>query len=212
MREPLRRRPASALPTTVAVFGVLVGLAGAEHGVGEVLQGSTRPPGLVIKSWPDAAAFDVVDGEPALTVIPNLLVAGILTLAVSMVVIVWSVRRIGRPVNGWQLIALSAALLLLGGGFGPPVMGFIVGGAAVRAGRQGRYQRRATAALLARWWPLLVVAATAGYLALVPGTVLLSHYAGITSPGLVLALAGFSFSTLVLALIAASAASSRERG
>jgi hypothetical protein len=35
-----------------AVFGSLAALAGMEHGVSELLQGSARPAGLVIQSWP----------------------------------------------------------------------------------------------------------------------------------------------------------------
>jgi len=52
----------------VAVLGTLVGLAGVEHGVGEVLQGPVRPGGLFIMSWPDAPALEILSGEPALTV------------------------------------------------------------------------------------------------------------------------------------------------
>lgn len=43
--------------TTMAVLGTLVGLAGMEHGIGEILQGPAPPDGLLIMSWPDAAAI-----------------------------------------------------------------------------------------------------------------------------------------------------------
>jgi hypothetical protein len=40
----------SAMRIVVPTFGVLVALVGTEHGVGEILQGSVRPEGVVIES------------------------------------------------------------------------------------------------------------------------------------------------------------------
>jgi hypothetical protein len=37
---------------TVSTFGALAGLAGIEHGIGEVLQGNIAPEGPVVLSWP----------------------------------------------------------------------------------------------------------------------------------------------------------------
>lgn len=48
------KRSCSNNPTASAVasvFGVLSGLGGLQHGVGEVLQGNTAPSGVVIHSW-----------------------------------------------------------------------------------------------------------------------------------------------------------------
>ena len=41
----------NATRTTVSAFGVLAGLAGVEHGVGGVLQGSVDPDGIVFETW-----------------------------------------------------------------------------------------------------------------------------------------------------------------
>ena len=41
----------SAARCTALSFGVLAGLGGLTHGIGEVLQGSVRPDGLIINSW-----------------------------------------------------------------------------------------------------------------------------------------------------------------
>jgi len=125
----------------VAVFGSLAALAGIEHGVGELLQGSGRPAGLVIQSWPDSAFFRIQSGEPALTVVPDLLAAGILTIAVSLVLLVWSVAFVQRRHGGLVLIGLSLVLLLVGGGFGPPLLGTLVGLTAVLGGALGRGRR-----------------------------------------------------------------------
>jgi len=87
--EPVMNREktaANATRTVVSTFGLLAGLAGIEHGVGEILQGSVRPAGPVIESWPGSKAFEILGGEPALTVIPNLLVTGIVAVIVAVAV------------------------------------------------------------------------------------------------------------------------------
>ena len=103
-REPARNRDemaTSATRTVVSTFGLLAGLAGIEHGVGEILQGSVRPEGPVIESWPDSKAFEILGGEPALTVIPNLLVTGIAAVIVAVAGrgLVCHVRR---PATRWS--------------------------------------------------------------------------------------------------------------
>ena len=76
--------PPRATKITVAVLGLLVAFAGIEHGVGEIMQGPVAPESLVIESWRDVTAFAQLGGEPALTVIPNLVITGILAIGVSL--------------------------------------------------------------------------------------------------------------------------------
>jgi hypothetical protein len=68
----------------VSTFGALVGLIGIEHGLGEVLQGNSVPAGIVILSWPGSTFFAILGGEPALTVVPNLLLTGVLAILFSL--------------------------------------------------------------------------------------------------------------------------------
>ena len=105
----------SATRRTVAVFGALAGLAGVEHGVGELLQGNRSPGGLVIQSWPGSALFRILDGEPAMTIVPNLRASGVLAILVSLCLLVWATMFVGRRRGGLVLIALSLVLLLVGG-------------------------------------------------------------------------------------------------
>lgn len=70
-----------------------------------------------------------------MTVIPNFLVAGILTIIVSIVIIAWAGVAIQRKNGGLILIGLSIILLLVGGGFGAPVIGFIAGAIGTRIRR-----------------------------------------------------------------------------
>ena len=74
-----------------STFGVLAGLAGIEHGIGEILQGNITPASMMIASWPDAALFRILAGEPAMTLVPNLLVTGVLASVVSLVLLIWAV-------------------------------------------------------------------------------------------------------------------------
>lgn len=122
----------SATRVTVSIIGAIVRLMGIEHGIGEALQGNIAPSGLVISSWPGSEFFRILAGEPAMTVAPNLLVTGILAIFVSLMFLVWTTVFVERKNAGLVLILLSIVMLLVGGGFGPPMLGIIVGAAATR--------------------------------------------------------------------------------
>ncbi len=47
----------NATRVTVSTFGTVAGLAGIEHGVGEMLQGNVAPDGMMILSWPESDLF-----------------------------------------------------------------------------------------------------------------------------------------------------------
>lgn len=205
-----------ATRVTVSTFGVLAGLAGLEHGVGEVLQDNKAPGGLVTQSWPDAEAFAILGGEPALTVIPNLLVSGVLTILVSLAFLVWATLFLGRRRGGPVLILISALLLLVGGGFGPPLLGLILGVAATRLQTPLTWWRtrlpNGVRRFLAGAWPWLFGAALAAWLLLMPGTMLLDRYTLVSDPELVVSTAALSaFGLLFLSLGAAFARDSQGR-
>ena len=84
-----------------------------------MLQGSVRPESLVFQSWPDAQAIETLQGEPAMTIVPNLLISGILTVIAALVFTDVAIRFGGRPHLCSALIMLSLVMLLVGGGFGP---------------------------------------------------------------------------------------------
>jgi hypothetical protein len=102
----------NATKVTVSTFGVLAGLAGIEHGIGEILQGNRAPGGVVIESWPESELFGIVGGEPAMTIVPNLLVTGILAIFVSVIFVVWVTMFVQRKHGGLVLILLSLVMLL----------------------------------------------------------------------------------------------------
>jgi len=206
----------SATQTVASTFGVIVGLAGLEHGIGEILQGRGAPPGILFESWPDAELLRVMAGEPAMSLLPDLLLSGILTVLLSVATIVWSIAFVGRKHGGLVLMALSTLLLLVGGGIAPPLMGLMVGGAATRIGTPlKRWSARGPGSnppLLARLWPSLLVASVLGYLALLPGIPIASQFVEIEDPAIVGILALFSFATLILAVVGALVSDSYASG
>ena len=110
-------------------FGVVAGIAGMMHGYYEILQGNTRPTGIVIPSiGPPCVAEEAWNAcEPAMTVVPNFLVTGLLAVIFGLAVLIWSGWFIKSKNGGMVLIGLSVALLVFGGGFFPPLIGVIGG-------------------------------------------------------------------------------------
>ena len=116
----------SATKTNVSTFGAIIGIAGIEHGIGEILQGNMPPAGIIIKSWPNSDLYKPLAGEPAMTIIPNLFLTGILAIMISVLLTIWVMKFIEKKHSKLVLFLLSIALLLFGGGFGPPLIGFIL--------------------------------------------------------------------------------------
>jgi hypothetical protein len=87
---------------TVSTFGAIMALAGIEHGIGEILQGNQAPNGIMFPSWPDSVFFRSVNGEPAMTIIPNLLVTGILAVIFSLIYLIWATRFVQRSTLAWS--------------------------------------------------------------------------------------------------------------
>jgi hypothetical protein len=82
----------------------------------------TQPHSRAGKRWTRRSS-----GEPGITIVPNLLATGILTLLAALAVLVWAALFVHRKHGGWILILLSVALLLVGGGVGPPLIGILAG-------------------------------------------------------------------------------------
>jgi len=78
----------------------------------------------MIKAWPD---FTALGGEPAMTIIPSFLIAGILTIFLGALVAAWAGGFVQRKNGGLFLILLSIIMLLVGGGIIPPFFGIAAG-------------------------------------------------------------------------------------
>jgi hypothetical protein len=128
--------------------------------------------------------------------------SGILAVIVALTLAIWSVAFVQRRIGGLVLILLSVLLLLVGGGLGPPLVGVILGIAALRMHALPGREVRPFLLPPAPAWKWLLAVGAAGYLALLPGTVLLYHFAGVTNDTMVYALAALSFGGLILSLVA----------
>jgi hypothetical protein len=170
------------------VWGLLAGIGGLVHGIGEVLQGSAKPVGLIIDSWTEGPIATNMGGEPAVTVVPNLLLAGSLTILVSLAMMVWAAGYADRRNGGRVLVLLAPALLLTGGGFGPPLIGLVAGWAGTGVHAPLRWWREHPLAgprhLLATSWPWLCAACFVATTVLVIGSLVLVFVFGVDNAGL----------------------------
>ncbi|MDA8218888.1 MAG: hypothetical protein M0Z94_14875 [Dehalococcoidales bacterium] len=194
----------NATRLTVSTFGMLAGLAGIEHGVGEVLQGNAAPAGLVIASWPESELFDILAGEPAMTIVPNLLITGILAIVSSLAFLVWATMLVQRKHGGLVLVLLSIVMLLVGGGFGPPLLGVILGATATRINAPVSWWRghpsRGIWRHLGTLWSWSFAVSMIAWLLLCPGSILLDYAVGVENPDViyVAALSAFGFLALTI--------------
>lgn len=194
----------SATKTTVSTFGVIIGIAGIEHGIGEILQGNKPPTGIVIESWPNSEVYIALAGEPAMTIIPNLLITGILAIMISVLLMIWAIKFIEKKHGMLVLFALSIALLLFGGGFGPPLIGFIISIAGTKINSQFKWlNNQISVKLRSKFeyiWQISYLGCIIGWFSLWPGVIILAYFIGVIDPSLVGFLSMFSFTTLFLTI------------
>lgn len=190
---------------TVTAIGVIMGLGGVEHGIGEILEGNIAPKGLVFPSWPDSPFFRIVAGEPAMTIIPNLLVTGILAILFSLIFLVWVAAFIQRKNGGLVMILLSIVMLLVGGGIFPPILGILMGIVGTQINGPLTWWRTHLSAgwqhFLARLWPWSFGACLAAWLLMFPGLCILDYFFGVSDPNLASILFPFAFGSLVLTIL-----------
>lgn len=189
-----------------STMGAVMGLAGIEHGIGEVLQGNASPAGIMIESWPNSAFFQSLGGEPAMTLLPNMLLAGILTIVVSLFFLVWSIGFVQRKNGGLIMMVLSILMLLAGGGLFPPLLGLIVGVVAARinatAGVKRPSQISGSLKFFGSIFPGIYAATLIAWPALLFGPGALDYFLGINHTAIILVLMATAFGLLALGFIA----------
>ena len=144
-----------ATKTLAMWLGIIAGLAGLEHGYFEFLQGNVPPPDLVFPSMgPPCVPEQVWNAcEPALTILPSMRVAGILTVLLGLLIILWSALFIQSKYGGGVLILLSALLLPAGGGIFPPIIGLVGGLAGMRINKPITRTPGSVTRFAANLWP-----------------------------------------------------------
>ncbi len=146
-----------ATKTVASTFGVLVGLAGIEHGLLEMLQGDVTPNDIMIDAIGPEQKFWEYASEPALTIIPNFLVTGILAAIFGLLFTIWAYAFIDKKYGARILLLLSIILWLVGGGFAPILMSILAFAAATRINKPLKWWRSLLSgnlrSFLAKLWP-----------------------------------------------------------
>lgn len=113
----LKWQNVNGIRVVVAAFGILCGLTGIIAGCFEIRQGNIAPSGFIISTI--GPNYSMADDFTyfAVTIIPNLLISGILAIIVSCLVIMWSVRFVHKKNGVLILLGLSITQMLVGGGW-----------------------------------------------------------------------------------------------
>ena len=203
----------SAMRRLAGLCGVLAGLGGVTHAVGEVRQGNGSLDGLVFDSWVDGRLAANLGGEPAMTALPTTASAGIATFVASAAVIACSLVVL-RGYAGGVLIALSLVMMVVGGGFGPPILGVLAGGVAIGAGSPLRRWRSlldgSLGRRLAALWPTLFWLSAANAVLLVVGSLIMGYVLDIAVPDVFVSSLFLAVLALPLATLAGLATRVRD--
>lgn len=151
----------SATRAVASTFGILVGLAGIEHGIFEILQGNVKPDGILTDAIGPSQRLWEYSSETVLTIIPNMFLSGILAIIVGVVVTIWAAYYVDRKYGARVLMLLSIILWLVGGGFAPVFMAIFAFIAATRIDRPLNWWRAHLLGFLrgflARLWPWSII-------------------------------------------------------
>jgi hypothetical protein len=146
-----------ATRVVASTLGVLVGLAGVDHGILEFLQGDVAPSGLMIDAIGPAQRFWEHGTETALTIVPSFLLTGILAVVVGLLVTLWAGAFVHHKYGASVLMLLSVILFLVGGGFAPIFMAVLASLTATRINKPLTWWRTVVPDglrnVLARAWP-----------------------------------------------------------
>jgi hypothetical protein len=151
-----------AIRRVASTLGALVGLAGINHGLFEILQGNVSTDGLMIAAIGPEQRFWVYGEETALTIIPIFLLSGILAVVLGVVVMVWALAYVHTRRGALILMLLSTMLFLVGGGFAPIFMAILASISAGQIHRPLSLWRRLLPSRILRmigslWLPSLVL-------------------------------------------------------
>jgi len=109
----------SASHRLASTLGFLVGLAGIENGILELLQGKADVLGLMIDAIGPRQQIWKYASEPALTLIPDMRITGVLAAVLGFFVVWWSLTRIADRSGGVLFLISALCLFFVGGGIAP---------------------------------------------------------------------------------------------
>lgn len=150
-----------ATKVTASTLGVLVGLAGIDHGIFEILQGNIATSEIMIAAIGPAQRFWLYGEETALTIVPNFFFTGILAVIFGVLVTLWSWLFIDRKYGAGILMLLSIILFLVGGGFAPIFMAILASLTASQIDKPLKFWRAALPGAISRFlgkmWRVILI-------------------------------------------------------
>ncbi|MGA2569139.1 MAG: hypothetical protein ABSF23_01345 [Terracidiphilus sp.] len=159
----------NATRTIVSVLGILLAIGGIDHGAFETLQGNITTPGLFIHSIGPGQQMWPYGTEDALTLIPNYLASGLVSIALSLAIALWSIGFIHRKHGSAAFLLLCIALFLSGGGVAQVVFFMLAWAVSLRIHKPLRWPQRLlprhALSALGRLWPACLALFTLLFLA-----------------------------------------------
>jgi hypothetical protein len=205
----------SKIKLSVATFASILGIAGVEHGVGEILQGNVKPDIFFIQSWPNHELYEVLAGEPAFTVLIRMpiYVTGIIAIFVSVLIIILALFFLEKKYSTYIFPGLVLSLFLFGGGIaGPVLMGILLSWAVycINSDVFIIKKERSSWKVLKSMWKIFYPVSIIGWFSLWPGLVLLGAAGFIPDTSIVYFLSSISLITLILTIFSALASDNLE--
>lgn len=108
----------NATQIITTIIGVIFGFSGINHGFFEFLQGNKPTESLVIQAIGEEHRFWPQGTEEAFTILPNYMISGIISMALGLAIIIWSLYFIKTRHGQTVFLALFILLFLFGGGIG----------------------------------------------------------------------------------------------
>jgi hypothetical protein len=183
------------------VIGILLAIAGFEHGLFEALQGDKSTDGLVIQSVGETMRWWKHGTEEAFTIIPNYLITGICAMSVSVFIIVWSLLFVDKKHGTIVFLLLFILLTLVGGGIGFTPFYIVTWAYATRISKTLNWWRKMLTQRvrkhLAKIWPYTLVATAICWLLAIE-IAIWGYFPGQEDPEIILSICWMS---LLLAMI-----------
>lgn len=194
---------------SVVTFSSILGIAGIEHGVGEILQGNIAPDSAFIRSWPNNEHYAILGGEPAFTILTGIpmYITGILAILISILTILLTVFYAKQKNSGLIFTGLVISLFLFGGGMaGPVLIGTLLSWAIfnMNSGSQQYKKKRIIWKPLKSIWRPVFTISIIGWFSLWPGLVLLSATGLVLDASALYILSTISLITFILTIFSAS--------
>ena len=199
-------RDMSATRAMASWLGVLAGLGNVGYGILEILQGNTKPTGIIVNTFGTMSGTSAHAIEPTIFLIPSFIITGILLVVVSMLFTIWSAVLVQKKNGGLVMIILSIVQFFIGGSTVRSIQGLIYGIIGTRIHSpfnwwRTRFSERSRH-LLSNVWPWVFVGCVFLYIIHI-GSGFIDFFIGINNPTIsLILLVGPSYGNLLLFVIA----------